>query len=1232
MTASIGGIGKVGASTSSAFARGRAIVATLLIGMLAGLSAVPARSAVQISQVPLFLPQGVPGNLVLTPSVEWPTINVAAYKGAFATGGSYNAGLFDARFCYAYRYAVSEPERYFEPIENADGNGACTNRTWSGKFLNWATTQTIEPFRIALTGGNRVVDTATTTWIQKARQDGQGGTGQFPTKTLDTAALVSGYTPAAAGWSAIRVRIQGLGNRMRFTSTGNEDSGTVVPYVRDGILGVGASPLNATDRNVVYEVSMRVQVCKPGFLSSNCVQYGTNYKPEGLIQEYSKRLRYSAFGYLVDNDGNRDGAVLRARQKFVGPQTHAPLVPPAANAAAEWDATTGVLLANPNPADATASSVTRSGVINFINKFSEDSGVNHKSLDPVSEMYYAATRYLRNIGNVPEYSNNANATMKDNFPVITSWDDPIQYRCQSNVILGIGDVFTHRDKNLPGPTNGTNEPTKPASVVADTAIDVVALTRKVAELEGISLSTDDFTGRNNSAFIAGLAYDAHTRDQRTGPGMDGKQTVSTYWMDVREASGSTFLQPRARNQYWLAAKYGGFTVPTGYQYGDPLGDDSTWFNNGEILESGDRRPDNFFVASNPEAMISGLKQAFAKIAAELQQGSGAALGATSTRLEQGAAIFQATFQSGDWAGDLRRYNLNPSTGAVQPPDPLFPDRLHQWSAAEHMAQRATANADWWRSRSVYMANGTNRRDFTPANVAAQYAGVGLTTQMVNYLLGERTNEGFQVGRLRPRSSVLGAIINSQPLYVEATETYPTRRNMVYVGGNDGMLHGFDAATGAEVFAFVPKAAITAKLRAYTQYNPQGYAPNYFVDGELTAANVVVGGVERTYLVGTMGRGDPGAFALDITNPDNMQVVWDRTGAGGDIAALGNSLGKPVIAEIASGNWSVAIGNGPNSGNDRAALLVLGLTSPSVIKTVEVQNTTNNGLSAPVVWRPDPSGYFNVAYAGDLRGNVWKITGLQSSNPSPSLVFTATTSGGVPQPITAGLQMAVQPNSGGQTWIFFGTGRYLSSTDVGDTQVQTWYGIKDGPAFTGRTNLVQRQITAEATIGGTLARAVSAGTLQELENRRGWYMDLVSPVNGVEGERIVVPNIFQGLALVATTRIPNATDPCGAGSKGFVMAVDPFTGGRFGGNNASYFDVNGDGVINDDDALPNGNGDPLPNSGIGLTTAGSGVIGIGDNLYTSLDSGGRQRLTTIRPSGNIERVSWREVLLNLRSTP
>ena len=162
----------------------------------------------------------------------------------------------------------------------------------------------------------------------------------------------------------------------------------------------------------------------------------------------------------------------------------------------------------------------------------------------------------------------ANRTrMKDGFPVISNWTDPVLYSCQKNFVLGIGDTNTHADKNLPGNTTyRLNEPAMPQAVIDD-PINVIEAANKVGVIEGLNPSTigstNGYTGGDNSAYIAGMAYLFNTTDIRSD--LVGKQTISTYWLDVLE--GGDYKGGNARNQFYLAAKYGGFTVPDNYLYG-----------------------------------------------------------------------------------------------------------------------------------------------------------------------------------------------------------------------------------------------------------------------------------------------------------------------------------------------------------------------------------------------------------------------------------------------------------------------------------------------------------------------------------------------------------------------------------------------------------------------------------------------------------------------------------------
>src|SRR3569832_1782567 len=111
--------------------------------------------------------------------------------------------------------------------------------------------------------------------------------------------------------------------------------------------------------------------------------------------------------------------------------------------------------------------------------------------------------------------------------------------------------------------------------------------------------------------------------------------------------------------------------------------------------------------------------------------------------------------------------------------------------------------------------------------------------------------------------------------------------MVYVGANDGMLHGFDAATGVKKIAYVPARVYSnlSKLTAPT------YTHRYFVDGTPTISEAYYSNTKHTQKVGSLAGGGQGVFALDISNPDNFSesnatsvVQWEFTET--NAAALG----------------------------------------------------------------------------------------------------------------------------------------------------------------------------------------------------------------------------------------------------------------------------------------------------------------------------------------------------------
>lgn len=1201
----------------------------------------------------------VPGNLVLTPSVEFPTINSVANLGAYSTTASFD-GYFDSAKCYAYRYDDDESLRHFYPVGLLDEtacNNTGDNLVWSGHYLNWAATQTIDPFRKALTGGLRVRDTPTETWLQKARHDGQGGAGNYPNRLITGGTLIRSVTPftgvngSAGVLNFARVRIHGLGAQMRLVLNNNDDNvlnaNNAVPYDPE------EHGRNNLQTNRAYVFSVRVKVCDPRFPESNCVQYAQGLKPEGLIQEFSERLRYSVFGYLNDTGSDdvsrmRDGGVLRARQKFVGPRQLNPTAGWQANPNREWDPVTGVLVQNPDPddardtsavAEANSPTIAHSGVINYLNLFGELTPRRNKRIDPVSELYYAAFRYVRNLPNVPEYSRlnenspENNRQLADAFPVITDWTDPYQFYCQPTAILGIGDTNTHVDKNLPGNTNRSTEPAVPPLVQADNTINVLTATNKVLQLEGSTRSAANFRGNVNSAYIAGMAYLGNTTDLR--PDLQERQRVSTLWVDVLEGQ---VMQAMVNNQYMLAAKYGGFRVPDGF---DPLNHNTSlpqswWSRTGERVVVGgtsEVRPDNFFVAGNANRMIQSLRAAFEQVETELTR-SGTSFASNSNKLEAGNVLYQPQFTTGSFTGDVVASGFDTATGRFS---------TTVWRASQ---QLPAANARNIRV-NLNTPAGSAPAEFAwsttgGANNAVLKTLLGMgtdtdeaTRDVVNFIRGDRSQEEPN-GALRRRSGLIGSIVNSQPVRVSAplsgifgnvrfngSSSYNAfvasnagRTPMLYVGANDGMLHGFNANTGAETFAFIPRTVLANGLRSYTE---PGFTHQFFLDGEITVADAFVQvpgstvAAWRTILVGSLGRGGRGLFALDVTNPADIRFLWEINGS--DVPALGNVLGKPIIAQVANGDWRVLVGNGPNSTGNRAQLLSIGLTSGIATPINTVAGSV--GLSSVFMWDSNNDGFAETAYAGDLAGNVWRFNNLSTATPGVTRLFTAVDANGTRQPITAQPLVARNPDDN-RVWVFVGTGRYLNNSDVNDTAPQSWYALIDGTTITSRASLSRVGFVGDFSVEGqTFVNRVLDEGVAVTGDLRGWYFDLP-----VTGERMVVPNQLRGRVLVGTSRIPDLADRCSPSGRGFIMAVDPFKGGRLPG---SFFDANLDGIINAADSVTI-NGVAIPVSGLGVGNAPFNPLFTDNVLQINREDGVTQQVLTGSgaSAGTMQRTSWREI--------
>lgn len=496
-----------------------------------------------------------------------------------------------------------------------------------------------------------------------------------------------------------------------------------------------------------------------------------------------------------------------------------------------------------------------------------------------------------------------------------------------------------------------------------------------------------------------------------------------------------------------------------------------------------------------------------------------------------------------------------------------------------------------------------------------------------------------LAKVAPDPWLLGDIVNSNPAYVGA-ENYgydklsgsegssynafvvsnATRRKMIYVGANDGMLHGFDASSsgvdaGKEILAYVPNA-IYSGLSALSS---PGYSHQYLVDGSPRVADAYFGSAWHTVLVSSTGAGGKAVFGLDVTNPSSFggsNVLWeisntdsptasdlnsDTTAKRGFAGNLGYTLPQAAIVKMHDGSWAAIVANGYGSTNNLAVLYIIDVQTGQLIAAIDTKaggSTTPNGLSSPIPVDTNNDRIVDSIYAGDLLGNMWKFD-VSSSNTNQWQVAYGTTAAPAPlfiactdttacdttrQPITAKPQVGkVGTGQSAGIMVYFGTGKYFETTDndVTNAQTQAFYGIWDNNATVAKTDLQAQTVTQVVTSGGYSLRASSNNTVN-YPSQKGWYMNLPSA-----GERAVSAPLIRNGHIIFTTLIPIppvGTEICGAGSEAssWLMELDALTGSRLPDTaGGAPWDVTGDGMINADDLVELPDGSFVAPSGVQL---------------------------------------------------
>lgn len=598
----------------------------------------------------------------------------------------------------------------------------------------------------------------------------------------------------------------------------------------------------------------------------------------------------------------------------------------------------------------------------------------------------------------------------------------------------------------------------------------------------------------------------------------------------------------------------------------------------------------------PAADEAGLIQAFANVTKSILERSASATSAAvvSTSGVGTDILVTANFETVSWNGQLKGFALPYTTTAT----PI-------WKAGDLLEARAAS------TRNVYaVIDGADadtriddRVDFTVANEATlrSYLGAATSTEGSNLINWVRGTDGYGY-RARDNDQdgqvwKLGDIINSNPVVVGAPPffypqssyqsfyaTYENRSTVIYVASNDGMLHAFDAATGAERWALIPNW----NLPVFKQYlTDPNYCHRFTFDGSPRVVDAyfgVDGAAAAWHTVLVVGAGAHGGYiALDITDPGPANapnppvVLWQwpnpsNFAVPGTLAEarLGEARARPAIHFLHGGtfpttttSWFATIPSGINNSDGDAYLfniaLDTGLSDSTRLFNVDPADDSGNGLTDPAIIDMTGDQATDRVYVGDRNGKLWRWDVGQTTNPT-QLIYNA----GSTRPITDRPILSFRSTLPSDTGViaYFGTGKYEVSADISDVNVQRLYAILDVGTRAGTPSTA---LITDANL--TNATNSSTGNSSKTLLTSGWYIDLKLDSNGepgsgntAAGARVLYPGVLTNGIYFVTVFTPTA-QVCDLGGLATLMAVNAATGSAFG---APVLDINGDGTVDSAD--------------------------------------------------------------------
>ena len=470
-------------------------------------------------------------------------------------------GLFDSNVCYSHN-GNSDNNGVFTPESVAGTLNTCSGK-WSGNWLNYITSSRIDSLRKVLYGGYREVDSTTETILRRAYipQDAHSWAKEYTSAMADKY-KIDDYTPISEPDSGKRHFFGNLTANAKKDCKDLKDCSDLPPWlsvVKNSSKRVWEWA--STERPVLADgthggsrknYTVRIKVCTSTF-NNGCKQYGTQYKPIGLLHDYGEN-NSMLFGLLTGSyDKNMSGGLLR---KVVSSFTD------------EVSSTTGIFSSSAK----IVNTFDNLRIRDFNNDRTDQaykggwqttSAMTEGSFpdwgNPVGEMLYEGVRYFS--GKSTATSAFTSTGTKDTEVGLSTvaWDDPYSSssaakapRCAKASFLTVSDINPSFDSDqVPGSTfnsfsgdlSALNVTTEANTITANESgvigqrfigqsgtgagsADSAPTAKAVTSLGNIRGLAPEEPTKQGSYYAASVAYFAKRSDLRSD--LSGKQNIDTF--------------------------------------------------------------------------------------------------------------------------------------------------------------------------------------------------------------------------------------------------------------------------------------------------------------------------------------------------------------------------------------------------------------------------------------------------------------------------------------------------------------------------------------------------------------------------------------------------------------------------------------------------------------------------------------------------------------------------------